>query len=193
MSANARGGVQGGRSKGVHVKSVSAKQRCDDVVRKLVKVEHVGRFIIEQTQPVFNESQEGVVALEFSRHFRRQELQPCQGVECRESLRGPQFRMLGTVQELQVLREELDIEQPAGNHNGGQIAFGPDGMLYIGLGDGGAANDLFQNGQDPTTLLGTILRIDVNTQHDGLAYGIPADNPFADSRNARFLTTSATW
>jgi len=75
-------------------------------------------------------------------------------------------------------RALLDIEQPAGNHNGGQIAFGPDGMLYIGLGDGGAANDLFQNGQDPTTLLGTILRIDVNTQHDGLAYGIPADNPF---------------
>ena len=69
--------------------------------------------------------------------------------------------------------------QPAGNHNGGQVAFGPDGYLYIGLGDGGGANDTFENGQDPTTLLGTILRIDIDGNPEGGAtYGIPADNPF---------------
>ena len=79
----------------------------------------------------------------------------------------------------------LDIEQPAGNHNGGQLAFGPSGMLYIGLGDGGAANDRYQNGQDPTTLLGAILRIDVNAQDDGLAYGIPIDNPFVGNSESR--------
>ena len=72
----------------------------------------------------------------------------------------------------------LDIGQPAGNHNGGQIAFGPDRMLYIGLGDGGGANDRFQNGQDPTTLLGAILRIDINATDPGLTYAIPGDNPF---------------
>ena len=77
----------------------------------------------------------------------------------------------------------LDIEQPAGNHNGGQIAFGPDGMLYIGLGDGGASNDRYQNGQDPTTLLATILRIDPNTQSGNLAYGIPTDNPFVGNND----------
>ncbi len=79
----------------------------------------------------------------------------------------------------------LDIEQPAGNHNGGQIAFGPDGFLYIGLGDGGRADDFFQNGQDPTTLLGSILRIDIDKQQDGLAYAIPADNPFVNGREER--------
>ena len=70
----------------------------------------------------------------------------------------------------------LTIEQPYPNHNGGQITFGPDGYLYIGVGDGGSANDPLRAGQDPTTLLGTILRLDIN--HVPGQYAIPADNPF---------------
>jgi len=73
----------------------------------------------------------------------------------------------------------LEIDQPAGNHNGGVIAFGPDGMLYAGFGDGGGSNDGFRNGQNPATLLGTILRLDVDRLDAGQQYGIPADNPFA--------------
>ena len=72
-------------------------------------------------------------------------------------------------------RRILFIEQPFDNHNGGQLAFGPDGMLYIGMGDGGAGNDPLNAGQDPSTLLGKMLRIDVDA---GDPYAVPASNPF---------------
>ncbi len=73
----------------------------------------------------------------------------------------------------------LEIDQPRTNHNGGQIRFGPDGYLYIALGDGGGGGDPFENGQDRTTLPGNILRIDVNEADEGLNYAIPASTPFA--------------
>ena len=73
-------------------------------------------------------------------------------------------------------RRIFTTSQPASNHNGGMIAFGPDGHLYVALGDGGAAGDQFDNGQNPFSPLGAILRLDL----DGDPYAIPADNPFAD-------------
>jgi len=78
----------------------------------------------------------------------------------------------------------LVVDQPAANHNGGLLLFGPtDGYLYIGLGDGGGGNG--QNGQDLSTLLGKILRIDVDKTSDDLRYAIPPDNPFVDEPGAR--------
>ena len=68
-------------------------------------------------------------------------------------------------------------DDPYSNHNGGCIAFGPDGYLYISLGDSGAADDPKTTGQDPTDWFGSILRIDVDHPSKGLAYGIPSDNP----------------
>lgn len=73
----------------------------------------------------------------------------------------------------------LEVEQPFANHNGGQIAFGPDGYLYIGLGDGGSAGDPLGSGQDTSSLLGAILRIDVSQSAREHRYAIPPDNPFA--------------
>jgi glucose/arabinose dehydrogenase len=72
----------------------------------------------------------------------------------------------------------LVVNQPFSNHNGGQIAFGPDGYLYIGLGDGGSGGDPFGNGQNRSTLLGKILRINVDSPSQELNYSIPLDNPY---------------
>ncbi len=82
----------------------------------------------------------------------------------------------------------MQIDEPQFNHNGGQLAFGPDGYLYLSLGDGGYANDLAighaptGNGQDTSVLLGKILRLDADR---GAPYGIPSDNPFVGTEGAR--------
>ena len=79
----------------------------------------------------------------------------------------------------------LDIPQPYGNHNGGQITFGPEGFLYISLGDGGGAGDPERHAQNMSTLLGSILRIDVTGDINGERYKVPDENPFVDLLNVR--------
>lgn len=76
-------------------------------------------------------------------------------------------------------RVVLTVDQPFSNHNGGHLAFGPDGFLYIGLGDGGSGGDPLGNGQDPSTLLGSMVRIDPAGEGDG-DYTVPPDNPFVE-------------
>lgn len=78
----------------------------------------------------------------------------------------------------------LEVEQPYKNHNAGQVAFGPDGYLYIGMGDGGAGGDPKGHGQNLQTLLGTMLRLDINTD-DNTPYSVPIDNPFINNDKAR--------
>ncbi len=77
----------------------------------------------------------------------------------------------------------FEVQQPAPNHNGGMIAFGPDNYLYIALGDGGGGGDPFRTGQDRRSLLAKILRIDVDSRTGNLAYGIPGDNPYVGNTN----------
>ncbi len=98
-----------------------------------------------------------------------------------------EYRIIGKLGEPTAVplktRTILSIYQPHANHNGGMLAFGPDGMLYIGMGDGGSGGDPEGNGQDRGTLLGKILRIDVGPPEDarpGVSYHVPADNPYAD-------------
>jgi uncharacterized repeat protein (TIGR03806 family) len=89
------------------------------------------------------------------------------------------FSLDGTGQSLDSGSEQIliSLEQPEGNHNGGQIAFGPDGYLYIGFGDGGGGGDPYDNGQDPNTLHAAMLRVDVG-DGSSATYAIPATNPF---------------
>ncbi len=96
------------------------------------------------------------------------------------SASNPDAAMAGSEQVL------LRAEQPFANHNGGQLHFGPDGFLYLGLGDGGSGNDPQCNAQDLSTLLGKVLRLDVDANAAAPPFhGIPADNPFVGRAGAR--------
>ena len=85
--------------------------------------------------------------------------------------------MAGEAPQTGSSRILLALDQPACNHNGGEVTFGPDGNLWIGFGDGGGANDVYGQGQDRDTLLGTLVRIDPDPP-SGRGYGIPAGNPY---------------
>ncbi len=86
----------------------------------------------------------------------------------------------------------ITVDQPYPNHNGGDLAVGPDGMLYIALGDGGSGGDPERRASDPTNLLGKLLRIDPNPSGDQ-AYGIPADNPFATGQMGDLTGAPEVW
>ena len=90
-----------------------------------------------------------------------------------------EYPMMGHRVQRDEGRTVLSVNEPACNHNGGHIVVGPDGYLWIGFGDGGGRDDMFNQGQDLDTLLATMVRIDPEAD-GGSAYSIPADNPFAD-------------
>ena len=92
------------------------------------------------------------------------------------------YAMRGAAVDPGSRRPLLEVAQPYSNHNGGNVVTGPDGLLYYGLGDGGAAGDPHDHGQDRSTLLGALLRID---PRQGDPYGVPDDNPFVDADGVR--------
>lgn len=89
-------------------------------------------------------------------------------------------------------RELLTLDQPEANHNGGTLAFGPDGYLYIGQGDGGGAGDPHGNAQDLDVLLGKLIRIDPRPSQD-LPYTVPADNPFVPEEGEEAIGRTEIW
>jgi glucose/arabinose dehydrogenase len=95
------------------------------------------------------------------------------------------YTMAGDDVDTGSYRELLAVEDPYPNHNGGEMEIGPDGFLYIALGDGGGGGDPEGNGQDTQALLGKILRIDPGSPSGSQAYGIPPDNPFEDGGGGR--------
>lgn len=94
-----------------------------------------------------------------------------------------EYEMRGAVADRSTRRRVLFVNQPFANHNGGEVIFGPDGMLYIGLGDGGSAGDPHRNAQNLATPLGKILRIDP-TAVGRSSYSVPGDNPFVHRAGA---------
>ena len=145
----------------------------------------------ERTAPWRKEIEEGLLGLAFHPRFRDTgEFFICycaRGSEKRVE-RVSRFRVLASDRDrADPVSEEvlLAIEQPLPNHNGGSIAFGVDGMLYVGLGDGGGANDPLASGQNLDSWLGKILRIDVDRRDPDKAYAVPLDNPFVGDSAAR--------
>ena len=145
----------------------------------------------ESTAPWTTWNEEGLLGLALHPRFKENgEFFICQSVKGGEKRMQhvSRFRMSKDDPDRADPRSEevvLSIEQPFWNHNGGSIAFGPDGCLYVGLGDGGSRNDPFGHGQRLDVLFGKILRIDVDRQDAGLAYAIPSDNPFVGREGAR--------
>ncbi|MGA0559513.1 PQQ-dependent sugar dehydrogenase [Larkinella sp. VNQ87] len=140
---------------------------------------------LDVQKKVSSEGEMGLLGLAFHPDFRRNgffyiyytKRNPLESVIARYQATGPNRATVDPATETVLVR----FAQPYDNHNGGKIAFGPDGLLYISTGDGGAWGDQHNNAQNRAAWLGKILRIDVNKTDKG-AYGIPADNPFAGNR-----------
>ena len=147
----------------------------------------IGKNVYETELDVRSSAEQGLLGIAFhpqyqDNHLIYLHLTPKEGND-RTEIGEYEYKNNGNTFSLQKKRILLEVDQPYGNHNGGHMEFGFDGYLYIGLGDGGWRDDPHQHGQNTKTLLGTILRIDVQ-KHISLPdreYQIPPDNPFADS------------
>ena len=135
--------------------------------------------VLDLSDDVVNQGEQGLLGMAFSTDGRRLYLDYTAEPDGRTVVVEYEVGDQGTV-DRGSRRVLLEVEQPYANHNGGQLAVGRDGFLYVGLGDGGDRGDPHEQGQDPTTLLGSILRIDPLGGTDEVPYGIPAGNPFAD-------------
>ena len=158
-----------------------------DPSKEDTKSEDVKQYLDIEDKVVYNDSknEEGLLGLAFHPKYKENGYvyvyyttkdEPLTSVVCRYSVSKDDPNKADPNSEVELMR----IKQPFWNHNGGTIIFGPDGYLYIALGDGGKANDSLMNGQNVQTLLGSILRIDVDNPSGKRKYGIPTDNPFAD-------------
>ena len=153
------------------------------------EVESAGEFLDIRDIVRDEANEEGLLGLAFPPDFPATDhffvhysaSSPRRSVISRFSVSGSDPDMADASSEVVV----LEVEQPYGNHNGGQIEFGPDGFLYVALGDGGSSGDPMGSGQDTGTLLGAILRLDVSGASADAGYAIPPDNPFLGIPGAR--------
>ncbi|HEX2088860.1 MAG TPA: PQQ-dependent sugar dehydrogenase [Actinomycetota bacterium] len=141
----------------------------------------LSRPVLNLSEQVTSGGEQGLLGIAFSPGGRRLYVNY---TDLNGHSRVVEYTMRGRRADPSTRRQLLFVEQPFANHNGGQLAFGPDGYLYIALGDGGAGGDPFDNGQSLQTLLGKVLRIDPRPG-GGKPYRIPPDNPFVGKDDAR--------
>ncbi|MCL1593108.1 MAG: PQQ-dependent sugar dehydrogenase [Actinomycetia bacterium] len=139
------------------------------------------RVALDIRDDVLFEGEQGLLGLAFHPDFAVNGLAYVNYVDTTRQTVVEAFVVSDGVFDAATRRRVITIPQPAANHNGGMIEFGPAGNLWIGMGDGGASNDKFRNGQRADTLLGSMLRIRVGPGID--TYEIPVDNPFADGES----------
>jgi glucose/arabinose dehydrogenase len=164
----------------VRLIEVTERESSDDVTRQLQTTP-----LLDISDEVINDGERGLLGMAFSSDGRKLYLDFTREPDGATVVREYELGDRSTIDD-DTARDLLVVEQPYANHNGGQLAVGPDGFLYVGLGDGGSRGDPRGNGQDTSTLLGSILRIDPDAgDPDGAAYGIPAGNPFADDDGSR--------
>jgi glucose/arabinose dehydrogenase len=145
------------------------------------------RPFLDISSRVSHGSEQGLLGLAFHPQFATNRRFYVDYTEASGDTRVVEFVANGTLDSASASeREILFVDQPASNHNGGQIAFGPDGYFYVALGDGGGGGDTYQNGQNRGSLLAKILRLNVDT---GSPYSIPPDNPWVGQAG----TTEETW
>ncbi|MFP5255515.1 MAG: PQQ-dependent sugar dehydrogenase [Acidimicrobiia bacterium] len=136
--------------------------------------------VLDLSDEVIDEGERGLLGLAFSTDGRRLYVDYTAEPDGRTMVVEYELGDRDAV-ERDSRRVLLEVEQPYANHNGGHLAVGRDGFLYIGLGDGGGGGDPEEHGQNPETLLGSILRIDPLAPSESLPYAVPPGNPFADA------------
>ena len=137
--------------------------------------------VLDLTEQVSLGSEQGLLGLAFSPSGQRLYVNY---TDTNGDTRVSGYAMRESRADVATRRDVLFVDQPYSNHNGGNLVFGPDGFLYIGLGDGGSGGDPHGNGQSMTTLLGKMLRVDPEPPGER-PYAIPPDNPFVDRPDAR--------
>jgi glucose/arabinose dehydrogenase len=137
------------------------------------------RPFLDLSSGVSGGNEQGLLGLAFHPKFAQNGLFYVDYTDRAGDTRVVEYHATGNRADAGSRRQLLFVNQPFANHNGGNLVFGPDSKLYIGLGDGGSGEDPLNSGQRRDTLLGKILRIDVDARTGGKAYGIPPDNPYA--------------
>jgi glucose/arabinose dehydrogenase len=162
------------------VREITVTEDEDDDTKRTFKL--VSRPLLDISDDVIAGGERGLLGLAFSPDGRRLYVYYTAQPDGANTL--DELTLSGDRLDLGSRRTLLSVDDPYANHNGGEVQFGPDGFLYLGLGDGGSGGDPEGNGQDTNALLGKILRIDPEGGSGDDEYGIPDGNPFADGGGA---------